>query len=87
MFILLGMFNGIFEKVSLDSLIPLYNINNINYFKMTSQYYIVFKSVVWKKGDESFQINASLGLGVESNPGPLAPELCVLPCAPLHMHW
>ncbi len=28
---------------------------NIIYFNLTSQYYIVFKSVVWKKGDESFQ--------------------------------
>jgi hypothetical protein len=30
--------------------------------------------------------NAVLGLGIGSNPGPLAPELCVLPCAPLHIH-
>jgi hypothetical protein len=33
-----------------------------------------------------FRINAVLGLGVGSNPGPLAPKLCVLPCAPLHIH-
>jgi hypothetical protein len=30
--------------------------------------------------------NAILSLGVGSNPGPLAPESCVLPCAPLHIH-
>jgi hypothetical protein len=29
--------------------------NNIIYFNFTSQYYIVLKSVVWKKGDESSQ--------------------------------
>ncbi len=63
----------------------LFNNNNIIYFNLTSQCItIVFKSVVWKKGDESFQINAVLGLGVGSNPGPLASESCVLPCAPLH---
>jgi hypothetical protein len=64
-----------------------YNNNNIIYFNLTSQYItIVFKSVVRKKGDESFRINAVLGLGVGSNPGSLAPEWCVLPCAPLHIH-
>ncbi len=26
------------------------------------------------------------GLGVGSNPSPIAPELCMLPCAPLHIH-
>jgi hypothetical protein len=51
------------------------NNNNIIYFNLTSQYItIVFKSVVRKKGDESFQINAVLGLGVGLNPGSLAPE-------------
>ncbi len=30
--------------------------------------------------------NAILGLGVRSNPGPLAPESFALPCAPLHIH-
>jgi len=30
--------------------------------------------------------NAVLGLGVESNQGPLSPELCVLPYALLHIH-
>ncbi len=59
---------------------------NIIYFNLTSQYYIVFKSVVWKKGDGRFR-NAILGLGVGSNPGPLAPESCVLPCTPLHIHF
>ncbi len=55
---------------------------------MTSQYItIVFKSVVRKKGNESFRINAILGLGLGSNPGPLAPESCVLPCAPLHIPY
>jgi hypothetical protein len=63
------------------------NINIIN-FNLTSQYYIVYKPVVWKKGDESFQKNAILGLGVGSNPGAgsLTPESCLLPCAPLHIH-
>ncbi len=66
---------------------PCPNYFNIIYFNLTSQYItIVFKSVVWKKGDESFRINAVLGLGVGSNPGPLAPESCVLPCASLHIH-
>ncbi len=46
---------------------------------------IVFKSVVWKKGDESFRKMPSRP-GVGSNPGPFAPESCVLPCAPLHIH-
>jgi hypothetical protein len=59
---------------------------NIIYFKMTSQYYIVFKSVVWKKGDKSFQINAVLGLGVCRIEPRFSPESCVLPCAPLHIH-
>jgi len=59
---------------------------NIIYFKMTSQYYIVFKSVVWKKGDESFRINAVLGLGVCRIEPRFSPESCVLPCAPLHIH-
>ncbi len=40
---------------------------------------IVIKSVVWNRGDESFQKIAILGLDVGSNPGPLAPEPCVLP--------
>ncbi len=47
---------------------------------MYSRYYhdlqfneFVFKSVVWKKGDESFP-KMPFGLGVGSNPGPLASE-------------
>jgi hypothetical protein len=48
-------------------------------YNMTSHNLIVFKSVVWKKGDESFRKNAILGLGVGSNPGPLAPKACALP--------
>jgi len=35
-------------------------------FNMTSHKLIVFKSVVWKKGDERFRKIAILGLGVES---------------------
>ncbi len=37
---------------------------------------IVFKSVVWKKGDGRFPKKPS-GSGWESNPGPLALESCV----------
>ena len=48
-------------------------------YNMTSHNLIVFKSVVWKKGDElEFPKNAILGLGVGSNPGPLAPKACAL---------
>ena len=53
---------------------------NIIYFYLTSQYYKLKKLFlsllsVWKKGEE---IKPS-GFVWESNPGPLAPELCVLP--------
>ncbi len=48
-------------------------------YNMTSHNLIVFKSVVWKKGDECFRKNAILGLGVGLNPGPLVPKACALP--------
>ena len=40
-----------------------------------------------KEGRWELLKNAVVSLVVGSNPGPLAPELCVLPCAPLHIHW
>jgi hypothetical protein len=39
-------------------------------YNSASHKLIVFKSVVWKKEDKSFQKNGVLGLEVGSNPGP-----------------
>jgi hypothetical protein len=46
---------------------------------MISHKLIVVKSVVKKKGDESFQKICRFGLNIGSNPGSLTPKPCVLP--------
>jgi hypothetical protein len=45
-----------------------------------------FLSLLSERRDMRASKNAVLDLGVGSNPGPLTPESCVLPCAPLHIH-
>ncbi len=59
------------------------------YFNLTSQYYKRIKSflsLLSERRAMRASKNAILGLGVGSNPGPLAQELCALQCAPLHIH-
>ena len=43
-----------------------------------------FLSLLSERREMRVSENAILGLGVGSNPGPLAPESCVLPCAIQH---
>ncbi len=45
----------------------------------------LFLSLLYERREMRASENAVLGLGVGSNPGPLAPESCVLPCLPLHI--
>jgi hypothetical protein len=44
-----------------------------------------FLSLLSERREMRASKNAVLGLGVGWNPGPLAPELCVLPCALLQL--
>ena len=69
--------------------VKIFVINNNIYFNLTSQYYKCmksFSSLLSERRGMRASKNAVLGLGVGSNPGPLAPESCVLPCVPLHIH-
>ncbi len=44
-----------------------------------------FLSLLSERMEMRASKNAVLGFGVGTNPGPLAPESCVLACAPLHI--
>jgi hypothetical protein len=69
---------------------PLYIINNIIIFFISTWHQNItkksFLSLLSERREMRASKNAVLGLGVGSNPGPLARESWVLPCAPLHIH-
>ncbi len=84
-----GIVDPITEIQEIESLDQNFLINII-YFNLTSQYYKWMKSFLSllseRREMRDSKKNAVPGLGVGSNPGHLAPESCVLPCAPLHFH-
>jgi hypothetical protein len=79
--------NGVFHT-KLTMTLLLFFFWYIIYFNLTSQYYkeIVFKSVVWKKGDESFQ-KCRPGFGCRIEPrSSHTGVVCATVCATPHPH-